>query len=184
MLDRRGQPTPRVFVAPLPSGLAEMVLAACNAPGFNDVDPNRQGGLTGAFFMPITESPGSQPDFRQLETAPAPARLSYPHSHIPDAATPKHGPSAGIALWAAMLSAYLDRPLRSDIAMTGELSLTGDVWPVGGVKAKLLAAERAGLREVILPADNKADAPLNTSLTLHWVTSCEDILPILFPATT
>jgi len=116
--------------------------------------------------------------------APAPALLDDLHIHIPEAATPKDGPSAGIALWAAMLSAYLDRPLRSDIAMTGELSLTGDVWPVGGVKAKLLAAERAGLREVILPADNKADAPLNTSLTLHWVTSCEDILPILFPATT
>lgn len=116
--------------------------------------------------------------------APASALLDDLHIHIPEAATPKDGPSAGIALWAAMLSAYLDRPLRADIAMTGELSLTGDVWPVGGIKPKLLAAERAGLREAILPADNKADAPLNTSLTLHWVSSCEDILPILFPSIT
>jgi endopeptidase La len=98
------------------------------------------------------------------------------HVHLPEAATPKDGPSAGIALFAAMLSAFRDKPLRADTAMTGELALSGDVWPVGGVAAKVLAAERAGFTRVILPASNRADAPETTTATLLWVSHVDDLV--------
>ncbi|MBI5497301.1 MAG: AAA family ATPase [Deltaproteobacteria bacterium] len=81
------------------------------------------------------------------------------HLHVPEAAMPKDGPSAGTAIFAALLSAATRRPLRPDVALTGEITLNGEVLPVGGVRAKLLAAERAGIRAVLLPADNAADIP-------------------------
>jgi ATP-dependent Lon protease len=79
------------------------------------------------------------------------------HLHIPAGAIPKDGPSAGVAMFIALASLFTDRPVRHDVAMTGEVSLRGLVLPVGGIKEKVLAAQRAGLRTVLLPQRNLKD---------------------------
>nr|WP_163503155.1 endopeptidase La [Halomonas socia] len=79
------------------------------------------------------------------------------HIHVPEGATPKDGPSAGIAMVTAMVSAYTERPVRCDLAMTGEVNLRGEVMPIGGLKEKLLAARRGGIKKVLIPEENRRD---------------------------
>jgi len=79
------------------------------------------------------------------------------HIHVPEGATPKDGPSAGIAMVTAMVSAYTARPVRCDVAMTGEVNLRGEVMPIGGLKEKLLAARRGGIKTVLIPEENRRD---------------------------
>merc|ERR1712070_680553 len=79
------------------------------------------------------------------------------HMHVPEGATPKDGPSAGIAMVSSMLSLALGKPIRNDLAMTGEVSLTGKVLPVGGIKEKIMGGRRAGIKSIILPSANQRD---------------------------
>lgn len=103
------------------------------------------------------------------------------HIHVPEGATPKDGPSAGIAMCTALVSVITQTPVRADVAMTGEITLRGQVLPIGGLKEKLLAADRGGIKEVLIPWDNKKDLteiPKNIleKLTIHPVKTIEQVL--------
>jgi ATP-dependent Lon protease len=105
------------------------------------------------------------------------------HIHVPAGATPKDGPSAGVAMFTALSSLLTQRPVRSDVAMTGEISLRGLVLPIGGVKEKVLAALRAGIKTVMLPARNKRDledipAEAREKLEFVWLEHVDDALKV------
>jgi ATP-dependent Lon protease len=111
------------------------------------------------------------------------------HLHVPAGSVPKDGPSAGVTMTTALASLLSGRPVRSDVAMTGEISLTGRVLPIGGLKQKLLAAHRAGITTVLIPARNEADlddvpAAVLAELTVHPVSDVRQVLELaLEPAT-
>lgn len=105
------------------------------------------------------------------------------HIHVPEGAIPKDGPSAGITIATALASQFSGRPVRANIAMTGEITLRGRVLAVGGIKEKVLAAYRAGCREIILPAENKKDledlqADIREQIQFHFVHSAREVLDI------
>jgi ATP-dependent Lon protease len=105
------------------------------------------------------------------------------HVHVPEGAIPKDGPSAGITLATAIISALTKIPVRCDVAMTGEITLRGRVLPIGGLKEKLLAARRQGIREAIVPRDNEKDLPdipenIRGEMKLHFVQSMDEVLRI------
>jgi ATP-dependent Lon protease len=108
------------------------------------------------------------------------------HIHVPAGAVPKDGPSAGVAMATALTSLYTQKPARSDTAMTGEITLTGLVLPIGGVKEKVLAARAAGIRQVILPVANEKDvtelpADVRSDLRLVFAERIEDVLSAAIP---
>ncbi len=105
------------------------------------------------------------------------------HIHVPAGAVPKDGPSAGVAMFTALASLLLNRPVRKEVAMTGEITLRGLVLPIGGLKEKTLAARRAGIKEVIVPKRNQKDLPeipdeLKRSLKFHFAETVDDVLKV------
>jgi len=109
----------------------------------------------------------------------------FVHLHVPAGATPKDGPSAGVTMTTALLSMILEKPVRAKLGMTGELSLTGTVLPIGGVKEKTIAARRAGLTTLIFPQENKKDYEdladyLREGIEVHFVKQYQDVYAIAF----
>ncbi len=105
------------------------------------------------------------------------------HIHVPSGATPKDGPSAGVTILCALVSLFSQRRIRSNLAMTGEISLRGRVLPVGGIKEKVLAAARAGISEVILPERNRKDwidvpEAVRNEMTPHFVRHISQLIPL------
>jgi len=124
------------------------------------------------------ESVGLAPDFYEKKDI---------HVHVPEGATPKDGPSAGIAMTLAMVSAFTKIPVRADVAMTGEITLRGEVLPIGGLKEKLLAALRGGIKHVLIPKDNVKDLEeipenVKTGLTIHPVKWIDEVLALSLEA--
>ena len=108
------------------------------------------------------------------------------HVHVPEGATPKDGPSAGIAMFTSIISAFTGVPVKNNIAMTGEITLRGRVLPIGGLKEKLLAAVRGGIKEVIIPSENKKDLTEITeneilkNIEIHFVDNANEIIKKAF----
>jgi len=108
------------------------------------------------------------------------------HIHVPEGATPKDGPSAGLTMAPALASALLRVPARNDLAMTGEITLRGRVLPIGGVKEKLLAAHRGGIKTVILPRENEKDlvevpGKIKNHLEIHFVGHMDEVMALAIP---
>jgi ATP-dependent Lon protease len=105
------------------------------------------------------------------------------HIHVPEGATPKDGPSAGIGMCTAMVSVITGIPVKADVAMTGEITLRGQVLPIGGLKEKLLAAHRGGVKQVIIPHENEKDLVeipdnVKADLQIHCVKWMDEVLQV------
>ena len=105
------------------------------------------------------------------------------HIHVPEGQTPKDGPSAGITLATSLISALTKRPVRRNVAMTGEITLRGRVLPVGGIKEKMLGAHRAGITDIILPEENRKDLEelpehVKNALSFHFVEQMPEVLSV------
>jgi ATP-dependent Lon protease len=164
--------------------------------GTGNVDPSMQVGPGGAVSLILTGQLGDV----MKESARAAftyatnnaAKLGIPkdrlgaieaHIHVPAGAIPKDGPSAGIAIATALVSEMSDRPVRRDVAMTGEITLRGRVLPIGGLKEKVLGAHRAGIKTIVLPKENEADVEdipdeVRSLLSFHAVETLEEVLKI------
>jgi ATP-dependent Lon protease len=153
----------------------------------------RQQGLrlTGQLGKVMKESARAAQSFvwshaDELGIDPAVLRNNGVHIHVPAGAVPKDGPSAGVALVTALTSLYTGVPVGADVAMTGEITLSGLVLPVGGIKEKVLAARRAGIRKVVLPRDNEPDlrdlpANVRAELEITLAERIEDVLQVTLP---
>jgi ATP-dependent Lon protease len=155
--------------------------------------PDGKGlGLTGQLGKVMKESARAAQSYvwthaRELGIDPGLFRTAGVHVHVPAGAVPKDGPSAGVAMVTALASLYTGVPARSDTAMTGEITLTGLVLPIGGVKEKVLGARRAGLRRVILPRDNGKDltelpTQVRQEMEVILAERIEDVLTAALPA--
>ena len=129
-----------------------------------------QAGIT--FIRSVADQYDIKPEFFQNHDI---------HVHIPEGAVPKDGPSAGITMATAILSAITHRPVRADLAMTGEITLRGRVLAIGGLKEKLLAAKYAKIKQVLVPKENKPDIQemdeeILDGLKIHFVGNMEDVI--------
>ena len=147
--------------------------------------------LTGRLGDVMKESAQAAVSFLRSRGAPwnVPAdflKTQDVHIHIPEGATPKDGPSAGVTLATALLSAICGKPVPPDLAMTGEITLRGNVLPIGGLAEKVVAARRAQIRTLFVPEANRVDwfdldAELRDGMTVHFVENVEQLWNHVFP---
>jgi ATP-dependent Lon protease len=121
---------------------------------------------------------------RDFDIDPGFFEQAFIHLHVPAGATPKDGPSAGVTMASALVSLARQQPVRR-IAMTGEITLTGEVFPVGGIREKLIAARRAGIKEILLPEDNRGEFDevpehVRKGLTIHFINRFVEVPMLVF----
>jgi ATP-dependent Lon protease len=181
--ERHLRPGVATALASTPDGGQLMFVEASKMPGKGKVR------LTGNMRNVMQESAATAVSYvrskaDKLQLSPEWLKDIDLHLHIPQHSVPKDGPSAGIAMFAAVASLILDCPLRADVAMTGEISLRGRVLPIEGLTQKLLVAHRAGIREVLIPERNKfelEEVPSNIvdKVAVHLIGSIEQVLPLV-----
>jgi ATP-dependent Lon protease len=186
LVDRTGIPGVATGLAWTPSGGEILFIEASGMPGKGRLT------LTGLLGESMRES--AQAAMSYLKSHAKPLALDASrfnktdvHIHVPAGAVPKDGPSAGVAIAAALLSLFRDLPIKTELAMTGEVTLTGRVLPVGGVRDKVLAARRAGIKTVLIPRHNEKDLvelppEVKADLTFRLVDTLDDVVPRLFEA--
>jgi ATP-dependent Lon protease len=181
MADRTREPGVAIGLAWTPAGGDVLFIEASRMPGSGTLTLTGQLGevmkesarAALSWFRAHAAAYGADPDF---------FKNAEIHLHVPAGAIPKDGPSAGVTMATALASELTRRPVRGDIAMTGEITLSGRVLPVGGIKEKVLAARRVGIREVILPRQNEKNVnedltdELRKGLTVHYVQSVDEVL--------
>jgi ATP-dependent Lon protease len=184
--DRTATPGVATGLAYTPAGGEILFIEATHMPG--------KGGLvlTGLLGESMRESAQAALSFlksrsRRLGIDTSWLNKADLHIHVPGGAVPKDGPSAGVAIAAALLSLFRDQAIHQNLAMTGEVTLTGRVLPVGGLREKLLAARRAGIQSVLIPRYNEKDLvelppELKTDMAFHLIDTLDDIVGHLFPA--
>jgi ATP-dependent Lon protease len=183
MAERTSTPGVATGLAWTPSGGDILFIEATQMPGKGDIR------VTGNLKSVMSESAATAVSFvrshaRELGLDPEFLKKTDLHLHVPKGGTPKDGPSAGVAMFSAVASLLLNCPVRKDVAMTGEITLRGNVLPVGGIKEKLLAAHRAGIRAVLLPARNERDLEelpkdVRADLTVYLVKRVDEVLPLV-----
>jgi ATP-dependent Lon protease len=183
MAERTSAPGVATGLAWTPSGGDILFIEATQMPGKGNVL------VTGNLKSVMTESAATAVSFvrshaKDLGLDPEFLKAMDLHLHVPKGGTPKDGPSAGVTMFSAVASLLLHCPVRKDVAMTGEITLRRNVLPVGGIKEKLLAAHRAGIRSVLLPARNERDLDelpkdVRDELTVHLVKRVDEVLPLV-----
>ncbi len=181
MTERTKDPGVAIGLAWTPVGGEVLFIEASRMPGSGSLTLTGQLGdvmkesarAALSWFRAHAAAFGADPDF---------FKGAEIHIHVPSGAIPKDGPSAGVTMVTALASELTKRPVRGDLAMTGEITLSGRVLPVGGIKEKVLAARRAGIREVILPKQNERNVnedlgpELRKDMTIHFVQHIDEVL--------
>jgi ATP-dependent Lon protease len=183
LAERTSAPGVATGLAWTPSGGDILFIEATKMPGKGEVM------VTGNLKSVMSESAATAVSFvrsraKDLGVDPEFLKATDLHLHVPKGASPKDGPSAGVTMFSAVASLLLRCPVRRDVAMTGEITLRGSVLPVGGIKEKLLAAHRAGIREVLVPARNEPDleevpSDVRGELTVHLVKRVDQVLSLV-----
>jgi ATP-dependent Lon protease len=183
MADRTKQPGVSIGLAWTPTGGEVLFIEASRMQGSGTLT------LTGHLGDVMKESARAALSWLRANASryaiePDFYKKSEIHIHVPSGAIPKDGPSAGVAMVTAMASELTGRPVRGDLAMTGEITLAGRVLPIGGVKEKVLAARRVGIREVILPRQNERNViedlseDLRRDMKVHYVSAIDEVLAL------
>ncbi len=183
LAERTSSPGVATGLAWTPSGGDILFIEATKMPGRGDIL------VTGNLKSVMQESASAALTFvrsraAQLGLDPEFLKTIDLHLHVPKGGTPKDGPSAGVTMFSAVTSLLLAAAVRRDVAMTGEISLRGAVLPVGGIKEKLLAAHRAGIKEVLVPSRNEKDLEevpkdVLSELKVHLIKRVDEVLPIV-----
>ena len=183
LAERTSAPGVATGLAWTPSGGDILFIEATKMPGKGEVM------VTGNLKSVMSESAATAVSFvrsraKALGLDPEFLKATDLHLHVPKGASPKDGPSAGVTMFSAVASLLLRCPVRRDVAMTGEITLRGSVLPVGGIKEKLLAAHRAGIREVLVPARNEPDleeipSDVRGELRVHLVKRVDEVLSLV-----